>query len=49
LNFEGFARKTAQAFFLFILQVLFFIFLFKYSYSRLFILFSFAVLRLPWR
>ena len=42
MNFEGFARKTAQAFFLFVLQVLFFIFLFKYNYSRLFILFSFS-------
>lgn len=42
LNFERFARKTAQAFFLYILQVLLFIFLFKYNYSRLFIVFSFC-------
>jgi putative colanic acid biosynthesis UDP-glucose lipid carrier transferase len=42
LNFERFARKTAQAFLLFIVSVLFYIFLFKYNYSRLFMLLSFA-------
>ncbi|HEX6430959.1 MAG TPA: hypothetical protein VF008_24890, partial [Niastella sp.] len=42
LNFELFAKKTAQAITLYILLVLFFIFLFKYNYSRLFIIFSFS-------
>ena len=42
LNFERFTRKTAQAFFLFVLQVLLFMFLYKYAYSRLFIIFSFC-------
>src|SRR5689334_8810919 len=42
LNFEQFAKKTAQAIILYILLVLLFIFLFKYNYSRLFIIFSFS-------
>lgn len=42
LNFEQFAKKTAQAIILYILLVLLFIFLFKYNYSRLFIILSFS-------
>lgn len=42
LNFESFTKKTAQAFTLYSLLVLFFIFLFKYDYSRLFIILSFS-------
>lgn len=41
LDFEGFARRTVQAFLIFLIAVLLFIFLYKYSYSRLFIMGSF--------
>jgi putative colanic acid biosynthesis UDP-glucose lipid carrier transferase len=41
-NFERFARRTAQALCLYILQVLCFIFFLRYDYPRLFILFSFS-------
>jgi putative colanic acid biosynthesis UDP-glucose lipid carrier transferase len=42
LNFESFSKKTAQAFLLYALQVLLFIFLFRYGYSRLYIILSFS-------
>jgi len=41
LDFEGFAKRTVQAFLIFLVAVLLFIFLYKFSYSRLFIIASF--------
>lgn len=41
LDFEGFARRTVQAFLIFLIAVLLFIFLYKFSYSRLYIISSF--------
>lgn len=41
LDFEGFARRTVQTFLLFSTVTLFFIFVSKYDYSRLFIIGSF--------
>jgi putative colanic acid biosysnthesis UDP-glucose lipid carrier transferase len=43
LNFERFAKRTMQAFLLFILVILSFIFLYKYSFSRLFVVSVFCV------
>ncbi len=41
LDFEGFAKRTVQAFLIFLVVVLLFIFLYKFNYSRMFIVGSF--------